>query len=266
MWATSAAALLLLLGPQQYNVPFSPRAAGACGEDFTAHSAIQGAWDLDDASNGDRLDQSGNGNTLTDANTNIALDTTTYKEGSGSILGDIDAADELVRTDTNLSSDFPGKNSVTTASATWGGFVYLAGVSHNGTVSQKGTGQLGWGFAGGGAGDRLACLMNDGTTRSILTSAKTGSTWYHLVCVYEGGSVDEFCMYVDGSLEGSCVSSVTGTFATGTPDFELGRGGNPAANYDDYAVFASTSDGTGRLSVSEIQDWRDCGIDGTGLP
>lgn len=265
MWLAQVIFAMLLVAQLVTPVYRNPTSAAACGEDLTAHSNIQAHWNLDDAANGTRLDTTANNNDLTDNNANLGRDTTNHVEGSSGLLTDIDTVDELVRTDANLSANFPGKNGVTTTSATWGGHAYIPGASHNGTASQKGTGQLGWGFAGGGAGDRFACLMSDGTSRSITSAAKSTGAAYHVVCTWNQGDGD-FCMYINSTLEGSCVTGVTGTFATGTADFELGRSTDPAFTIDDYAVFAATSGAGGELSTAQITDWDNCGADGSGLP
>ncbi len=265
MWLAQAIFAALLVAQLVTPIHRNLIAAGSCGEDLTVHANVRGHWDLDDAANGTRLDDTVRVNHLTDNNSNLGRDTTNHIEGSAGLASDPDSNNTLLRTDANLSTNFPGKVGATTTSATWGGHIYVPNVNHNGTAAQKGNAQLAWGFAGGGQGNRFVCLMNDGTARNITTSAKSSGTAYHMVCTWDQVS-GNFCMYINSVLEGSCVTGVTGTFATGTASFELGRVTNPAVTIDDYAVFSATSGSGGVLSAAQITDWDNCGADGTGLP
>ena len=90
--------------------------------DFSGDANVQGLWTFDDAWNGsDVQDTSGKGNHL--ANNGCTRNTSEIKEGIASCEA-VSGSDRILRVDSSLSSDFPGKNGQGNTSWSFVGWVY----------------------------------------------------------------------------------------------------------------------------------------------
>ena len=233
----------------------------AAGTNYTADANCQGAWYLN-GNNGDEIDRSGNGNTLTDANTNCGtsanvpsgylgasriftnmLSTRLYRS-DGSLVGlDINGANQSITLVAWVYLDIDPVNTtwyVVIAKANTDNYQYL--LSLLGVADNK---------------FKIAfVLSSDGTwgNRTELFSTTTTyvkNTWYHIAATYDD---EHMKIYINGAQDSSDMDYTGGIF-NGTAEFCIGTV-FPAAGFeyfkgqiDEVIVFNRTLNSTEILGI-----------------
>lgn len=225
---------------------------------YPQSGSIQGHWLLDEAS-GDRSDETGNSNDLTDTNT--VESSTDAKQGARSADFELDNSEKLVITDANQTGlDVTGDFSFTcwikmeSQPGSGGRTVFLS--KWNNSDTAKRAYLFGYFNDAGTKNLELQVVDSGGTSRAARQNQTlTNGTWYHLGVVYDA-SAGEVDFYVDGSATGASPFTSMGTSIRDVDaDFNIGGLMNAGLEHDglmDDAVFWNTE-----LTSSEMSDLYD---------
>lgn len=229
------------------------------GEDFTDGTGDTPVayWYMEEAS-GTRYDETTNNEDLTDNNT--VGQSATAQQGTYSADFEADNSETFSRTNANLASDFPGKNSGSATEITAGFWVRFESISGSDIV-MFGVGNS-WSIWKRGTGKLAANIRNSsyGSNYADSNSNPTTATWYHVVMRYQGDSDNEVALFIDGTKQTS--TTTTATWAQSQANaFQIGNYFN-AVYVDglmDEAFVFNTS-----LSDSQISDIYNYGLAGGG--
>lgn len=248
--------------------------------DFSGDSNVQGVYTYASyAGQDDATDTSGKGNTLTAANfgSDIRLEETLVKVGLKSARCLRSDIAYMLRTDANLSDDFPGKDTTSNRTFTVCFWAYPEDITSNSNgytvtkLQQSGNGWswgVIWEISGGSRYWKMYIGYNGGASTegfNLPSLAIVVDRWYHVAMTYDGSTKAKRIRVWDenGSTVYEATETGTEVMEINNQSFRIFSRGDATRNFigvlDEVVIWDRA------LSADEIDEVRQ-GIFGGGAP
>jgi len=191
-----------------YSIPSGPPPI-QYSPDYTVDTAMQGFWNLEEAS-GDRIDGSGKGNNLNSIN-NVGQ-SSNAKQGSYSASFSRASSQSLGVLDASLSANFPGKNGLPAQNLTAGCWIYPTSVSPQ--IWAIGKDDSFWILVIPSGNIRAQLSAGASYPESTSNNTYPVNAWQHAVIRFFGTTTRELNLFVNGVKQTSAPIAATGVMAS----------------------------------------------------